>query len=136
MGPLLAAVLAVLPFGHDAPASRRAPSLHRTARLSSPRPAAHRRRRWHHWHTAVASWYDDEGETACERHYRYGIANLTMACGTAVRLCFRGCVTARVQDRGPYVEGRLFDLNPGTKSAISCTDLCGLEGGTLSWSRG
>jgi rare lipoprotein A (peptidoglycan hydrolase) len=86
----------------------------------APQPQTHR----DPWHTAIASWYYDEGETACGVHYEDGIANLTMPCGARVRLCFEGCVTARVQDRGPYIEGRRFDLSPETKEAISCTDLC------------
>jgi hypothetical protein len=85
------------------------------------------------WSTAVASWYDDAGSTACGTHYLRGLASRTLACGTAVRLCFRGCETAYVEDRGPFVAGRLFDLNPGARDAISCTDLCGEEGGRLSW---
>jgi hypothetical protein len=95
------------------------------------------RRRWERahisWSTAVASWYDDAGETACGTHYLRGLASRTLACGTAVRLCFHGCELAYVQDRGPYVEGRTFDLNPGARAAINCTDLCGQEGGRLSW---
>jgi len=94
-------------------------------------------RRWElaheHWRSAIASWYDDAGETACGTHYARGLASLTLACGTAVHLCFHGCEVAYVQDRGPYIGGRLFDLNPGARDAISCTDLCGQEGGRLSW---
>lgn len=81
------------------------------------------------WSTAVASWYDDRESTACGTHYARGLASLTLACGTAVHLCFHGCEIAYVQDRGPYIDGRLFDLNPGARDAISCTDLCGAEGG-------
>jgi len=85
------------------------------------------------WATAVASWYDDAGATACGTHYARGLASRTLACGTAVRLCFHGCETAYVQDRGPFIAGRLFDLNPGARAASDCTDLCGQEGGRLSW---
>jgi rare lipoprotein A (peptidoglycan hydrolase) len=121
MSALLAAVLAAIPFMHHAPVHHH-----------------HHRRRdpWQHWQTAVASWYYDQGETACGFHARYGIANLTLPCGTPVRLCFDGCVTATVQDRGPYITGRLFDLNPNTREAIGCTGLCGLEGGTLRYAIG
>jgi len=95
------------------------------------------RRRWERlhagWSSAVASWYDDTGGTACGTHYLRGLASRSLACGTAVHLCFHGCEVAYVQDRGPFVEGRLFDLNPGARDAIACTDLCGQEGGRLSW---
>jgi hypothetical protein len=85
------------------------------------------------WSTAVASWFDDGGATACGTHYLRGLASRTLGCGTPVHLCFRGCEVAYVEDRGPFVDGRLFDLNAGAREAISCTDLCGAEGGTLSW---
>jgi hypothetical protein len=89
------------------------------------------------WSTAVASWFDDSGDTACGTHYLRGVASRTMGCGTAVRLCFRGsCEVAYVEDRGPFVDGRTFDLNPGARDAIGCTDLCGAEGGTLTWQVG
>jgi hypothetical protein len=95
------------------------------------------RERWElaheRWRSAIASWYDDAGETACRTHYARGLASLSLACGTAVHLCYHGCEIAYVQDRGPYVGGRLFDLNPGARDAINCTDLCGQEGGRLSW---
>jgi rare lipoprotein A (peptidoglycan hydrolase) len=29
-----------------------------------------------------------------------------------------------VQDRGPYIYGRLFDLNPTTRAALGCPGLC------------
>jgi len=90
--------------------------------------------RHHPWSTAVASWFDDSGGTACGMHYLRGLASRTLGCGQAVHLCFRGaCEVAYVEDRGPFVDGRTFDLNPGARDAINCTDLCGQEGGTLSW---
>jgi len=88
----------------------------------------------HPWSTAVASWFDDAGGTACGVHYLRGLASRTLGCGQAVHLCFRGaCEIAYVEDRGPFVDGRLFDLNPGARDAINCTDLCGQEGGRLVW---
>jgi len=101
--------------------------------------ALHKRwRLWylaHHqpWGTAVASWFDDSGSTACGMHYLRGLASRTLGCGQAVHLCYHGCEVAHVEDRGPFVDGRLFDLNPGARDAIDCTDLCGREGGRLTW---
>jgi len=64
---------------------------------------------------AVASWYDDAGSTACGFHARYGIASRTLPCGTHVMLSYGGrTVVATVDDRGPYVNGRTFDLNQNT----------------------
>jgi hypothetical protein len=64
---------------------------------------------------AVASWYYDAGNTACGFHATYGVANKTLPCGTKVTLSYGGhTVVATVDDRGPYVYGRTFDLNQNT----------------------
>ena len=63
----------------------------------------------------VASWYEDAGNTACGFHATYGVANKTLPCGTKVTLSYGGrTVVATVDDRGPYVYGRTFDLNQNT----------------------
>lgn len=63
----------------------------------------------------VASWYYDAGSTACGFHATYGVANRTLPCGTKVTLSYGGrTVVATVDDRGPYVYGRTFDLNQNT----------------------
>lgn len=63
----------------------------------------------------VASWYYDAGNTACGFHATYGVANKTLPCGTKVTLSYGGrTVVATVDDRGPYVYGRTFDLNQDT----------------------
>jgi rare lipoprotein A len=63
----------------------------------------------------VASWYYDGGDTACGFHATYGVANKTLPCGTKVTLSYGGhTVVATVDDRGPYVYGRTFDLNQNT----------------------
>jgi rare lipoprotein A len=67
----------------------------------------------------VASWYEDGGSTACGFHAGYGVANRTLPCGTKVRFRHAGhSVTATVDDRGPYVYGRTFDLNQTTAAAL------------------
>jgi hypothetical protein len=86
--------------------------------------------------SALASWYDDGGSTACGPHEEYGFAHLGpgegsypgMACGTAVRFCHYGrCVTGVMDDHGPYVAGREFDLDASLKAALGCSDLCQLH---------
>jgi hypothetical protein len=68
---------------------------------------------------AGASWYDDGGNTACGFHAYYGVANRTLPCGTKVALRYNGrSVTATVDDRGPYVGGRDWDLDQNTASAL------------------
>lgn len=68
---------------------------------------------------AGASWYDDAGNTACGFHAYYGVANRTLPCGTQVALRYNGrSVTATVDDRGPFVAGRDWDLNQNTAGAL------------------
>ena len=68
---------------------------------------------------AGASWYYDGGNTACGFHAYYGVANRTLPCGTKVALRYNGrSVTATVDDRGPFVGGRDWDLNQTTAAAL------------------
>ncbi|MBV8981021.1 MAG: RlpA-like double-psi beta-barrel domain-containing protein [Acidimicrobiia bacterium] len=67
----------------------------------------------------VASWYDDGGSTACGFHATFGVASRDLPCGTKVGFFYAGrTVTAVVDDRGPYVGGRDWDLNQGTAAAL------------------
>ena len=55
----------------------------------------------------------------------WGVAHKSLPCGTMVTLTHgANTVTVPVVDRGPYVAGREFDLAPGVKEALNCTDLC------------
>jgi hypothetical protein len=68
---------------------------------------------------AGASWYNDAGHTACGFHAQYGVANRTLPCGTKVAFRYNGrSVTATVDDRGPYVGGRDWDLDQSTATAL------------------
>jgi rare lipoprotein A len=68
---------------------------------------------------AIASWYNDGGNTACGFHAGNGVANRTLPCGTKVVFHYGGrTVTAIVDDRGPYVGGRDWDLNQNTAAAL------------------
>jgi rare lipoprotein A len=67
----------------------------------------------------VASWYNDAGSTACGFHAYYGVANRSLPCGTRVTFVNGGrTVTATVDDRGPFVGGRDWDLNQNTAAAL------------------
>ncbi len=67
----------------------------------------------------VASWYSDAGSTGCGFHATYGVANRNLPCGTKVRIRFGPrSITATVDDRGPYVGGRNWDLNQNTAAAL------------------
>jgi hypothetical protein len=68
---------------------------------------------------SVASWYNDAGNTACGFHAGFGVANRSLPCGTKVRIRYGGrSVTATVDDRGPFVGGRDWDLNQNTAGAL------------------
>jgi Lytic transglycolase len=67
----------------------------------------------------VASWYDDAGNTACGFHAYYGVANLSLPCGAHVTISNgHTTVVATVDDRGPYVGGRVYDLNQNVAQAL------------------
>ena len=104
-----------------------AASVARTSRVQHKHP--HHRKRHHRikrhalrvvqMTPTVASWYYDEGDTACGFHAEYGIANKTLPCGTKVTLRYGGhSVTATVDDRGPFIYGRSFDLDQRCASAL------------------
>ncbi len=71
---------------------------------------------------AEASWYGGGGSLACGGSLTsstMGVANKTLPCGTLVTLRYGGrTVRVPVVDRGPYVEGREFDLTEATKEAL------------------
>lgn len=71
---------------------------------------------------ALASWYYDGGSTACGFHAGMGVANRTLPCGTRVTFYFGGrSVRAVVDDRGPYVWPRTWDLNQNVAGALGFT---------------
>ena len=68
---------------------------------------------------ATASWYYDGGSTASGWHATYGVANRFLAFGTRVLFAYRGRrVEAVVDDRGPFVYGRTWDLNQNVARAL------------------
>ncbi len=75
---------------------------------------------------AGASWYGGGGTLACGGELTsttLGVANKTLPCGTQVTLRYDGrTVTVPVIDRGPYVEGREFDLTEATKRVLGFGD--------------
>lgn len=79
--------------------------------------------------TAIASWYDDHGIGACDLvsdvQSGYRFASLFLRCGTRVQFCHDGsCVTGIMSDHGPYISGRLFDLNVNLRNTLRCGGLC------------
>lgn len=85
------------------------------------------------WRQALASRFDDYGEDlACGGTLgrdQLGVASRTLPCGTIVTFAYRGrIVHLPVIDRGPYVEGREWDL---TGAAAEALDFPGL--GYVTW---
>jgi hypothetical protein len=89
-------------------------------------PARRRLGRLNAYRLAGASWYGGGGQTACGgalTSSTQGVANKTLPCGTLVTLHYGGnTVRVPVIDRGPYVEGREFDLTEATKQALGFGD--------------
>lgn len=56
-------------------------------------------------------------------------AHRTLPFGTRVTVCHRGCVTVRINDRGPFVRSRTFDLSPAAARAIGCSGVCSVTTG-------
>ena len=87
------------------------------------------------WRRAVASRYDDYGQPlACGgtlSEDQLGVASRTLPCGTVVAIAYRGRVVhVPVIDRGPYVEGRTWDLTGATAEALGFPGL-----GVVTWRR-
>ena len=87
------------------------------------------------WQTAKASWYGPGfygRKTASGAVLTEGMMNVahkTLAFGTRIEFRYGGrtCV-AVVNDRGPFVAGRTFDLGPGTAKALGFSGV-----GTVEW---
>ena len=81
--------------------------------------------------SALASWYAEHGTGACgvgDVQSGYRFASLFLRCGARITFRHAGrTVTATMSDHGPYVSGRLFDLNGNLKAALACSDLCYLQ---------
>jgi hypothetical protein len=106
----------------------------KTVRVSFPGDAANsavntRGRKLVGLRPALASWYYDGGNTACGFHAGNGVASPYLPCGTKVTFAYHGrTVTAVVDDRGPFVPGRQFDLNQNAAAAL------GFGGVDVVWS--
>lgn len=81
--------------------------------------------------TAGASWYGGPSmwgrTTACGQTLRpntLGVAHKTLPCGTTVKFVYHGhALVTQVIDRGPYINGRAWDL---TQAASEALDLEGV----------
>ncbi|MBX7209133.1 MAG: septal ring lytic transglycosylase RlpA family protein [Verrucomicrobiaceae bacterium] len=73
--------------------------------------------RWKPYQSGIASWYHDRRTASGERFIAsdFSAAHRTLPFGTLVRITTvrtgRSCVV-RINDRGPYVRGRIIDVSP------------------------
>lgn len=79
---------------------------------------------------SIASWYYDAGSTASGTHYTNGFAALIFGSewGKKVLFCYQRCAVGYLDDHGPYVGGRTFDLNQNLAGAIGFSGV-----GTVRW---
>lgn len=76
------------------------------------------------WATAKASWYSEGYGERLASGALYNpesvfVAHKTLPFVTLVRIRFNGReVTAPVLDRGPYIDGRMFDLSAGAATVL------------------
>lgn len=76
--------------------------------------------------TMCASYYGSESGNRTANGERFNPSGLTAAhrtlpFGTHLRVCYRGCVVVRVNDRGPFIRGRQLDLSKGAAARIGLT---------------
>ena len=77
--------------------------------------------------SVIASWYGPgfNGNLTAngERFNQNALttAHKTLPFGTRLRVCFKRCAVVRVNDRGPFIPGRNFDLSKGAADAIGLT---------------
>lgn len=92
------------------------------------------------WHKDVASYYDDAGTHCCGVYAHYGVADCgpwgyCYRQGTKIQFCWRRrCVIATVDDHGPYVAGRAWDLNEPAARAVGLIQ-SGRGYAAMSWRR-
>jgi rare lipoprotein A len=79
--------------------------------------------------TGIATWFGPGfygKQTACGQTLTpgvVGVANRTLACGTLVKVTYRGhSLTVPVLDRGPYAHGADWDLTAGAAQALGVTE--------------
>ena len=63
--------------------------------------------------TANGEVYDQEAFTA---------AHKTLPFGTRLRVCYKGCATVRINDRGPFIGERELDVSYGVAKSIGLVE--------------
>ena len=81
---------------------------------------------WRSYQTGIASWYRDHRTASGERFssFKKTAAHRTLTFGTMVRvtnLRNGSSVIVRINDRGPFVRGRVIDLSHSAAKEIGLT---------------
>ena len=80
---------------------------------------------------ATVSHYKEGYRTANGEIYKkngFTAAHRSLPFGTLVRFHYKGrSVVVRINDRGPFVRGRTFDLSLGAARALGCLGICNME---------
>lgn len=81
--------------------------------------------------TGVASWYQEGRLTANGERFNPNLltaAHKTLPFGTIVKVVYKGkSVTVRINDRGPFIKGRVLDLSRAAARQINCKGVCKVE---------
>ena len=78
--------------------------------------------------TMLSSWYGPgfHGRLTAngERYdmHAFTAAHKTLPFGTKLRVCYQGCATVRINDRGPFIGSRELDLSYGAAKAIGLVE--------------
>lgn len=82
----------------------------------------------------MASWYGNElrgHRTASGERFNPGAmtaAHRTLPLGSHVRVWHGGhSVVVRINDRGPFVRGRVMDLSRGAAASLGCSGTCAIS---------
>lgn len=81
------------------------------------------------------SWYNQTGGTASGKTAANGAAHKTIAFNTKVTVKNNGngkTTKVVILDRGPYVNGRILDMNKSAFAKVAKTS-AGLFDGTITW---
>lgn len=81
------------------------------------------------WKPTANCYRNAKRKTECERMDPRAMtaAHKTLPLGTRISVCHRStgrCVTVRINDRGPFVRGRIVDLSPAAARRLGCDGLC------------
>lgn len=83
---------------------------------------------------AVVSWYGKpfHGRKTANGEiynmYAMTAASKTLKFGTKIRLTYKGRIAiVRINDRGPYIRGRVLDISKAASIKLKCVGVCNMK---------